>query len=78
MILTRLFIYNLPKKVTLLPVQSPCACYLKRAKVKISGFGVRTVLLIEKVPIEKMGDLLVPQIHPKNAHSSGFFYVKEK
>ena len=46
-----------------LPNQSLCTCHFERPKLKISEFGVRKVLLIEKAPTRKMGDLMVPQIH---------------
>ena len=49
---------------------------LERPKLRTSGFGVRKGLLIKKVPTEKTGALVVPQIHLPNVHISGFFYVK--
>lgn len=48
------------KKVSLLPVQSPDA--LKGQKLKIFEFGARKGLS-GKESREKMGDLVVPQIH---------------
>lgn len=32
--------------------------------------------MVEKAPTEKMGDIMVPQIHFKRTQNSGFFYVK--
>lgn len=42
----------------------------------MSEFGIRNGLLIEKLPAEKMGALVIPQTRLKKAQSSGFFYVK--
>lgn len=58
------------------PVQSSCAQYFKRPIFKTSEFGVKKGLLINRVPTEKMGAPLIPQIHLKEAQSSGFFYIK--
>ena len=38
-------------------------------------FGVRKGLFFEKVPTEKMGGLVVFQIHLKKVQTLGFFYV---
>lgn len=57
-------------------VRSPCTCCLGRPKLKPAEFGAKKGLLIKKVPTEKMGAPLIPQIHLKETHSSGFFYVK--
>lgn len=32
--------------------------------------------MVEKAPTEKMGDIMVPQIHFKRTQNSGFFFVK--
>lgn len=48
---------------------------LQKAKTQASEFGVRRGLLIEKVPTEKMGVLILKSIFGKYK-SSGFFYVK--
>lgn len=44
----------------------------------MSEFGVRKILLITKTPTEKIGALVVPQIHLKKVKSSAFYYVKGK
>ena len=36
---------------------------LQKAKTQMSEFGVRKGLLMEKVPTERLGDLMMPQIH---------------
>nr|KAF6474774.1 hypothetical protein HJG63_010931 [Rousettus aegyptiacus] len=59
-----------------LPVQSLCVQCFERPELKMSEFGVRKGLLIKKVPTEKMGDPLVPQIHLKKIQNSAFFYIK--
>lgn len=65
--------------VLILPVQSLCAQRFERPKLKISAFGVRKGLLIEKAPTEKMGGgrLVVPQIHLTEVQSSGFCMSRE-
>lgn len=47
----------------MVPVQSPCALWFKRPKLKISEFGVAEGVLIKKAPTEKMGGLMVPQTY---------------
>lgn len=53
---------------------------LQKAKTqnKTSEFGVKKGVLVEKVPTEKMGALVVSPIHLKKVQSSGFLYVKVK
>lgn len=58
------------------PVQDPWEPCFKRSELKMSGFGIRKVLLIEKVHTEEVGDLMVPQIRLNGAQKLGFFYFK--
>lgn len=46
-------------------VQSLCAQCLEMPKLKLSEFGVRKDLLIEKAPTQIIGALVLPQIHLK-------------
>ena len=48
----------------------------QKVKTLMSKIGVREDLLIKKVSINKMGVLVVPQIHLTKVQCSGFFYVK--
>lgn len=45
--------------------------------MKMSEFGVKKGLLIEKEPTKKMGDLKVLQTHLPKIQGSGFFNVRE-
>ena len=67
---------RLIKAVRVLPVQRPYATCFEKPKLKMSEFGVKKDLLIKKAPAEKIGTLVVSQIHLKKVQSSGFFYVK--
>lgn len=42
----------------------------------MTELGVMKGLLIEKMPTEKIGALVVPQIHLTKVQSAGFFFVK--
>lgn len=48
----------------------------KLPKTKTQNVRVWEGLLIEKALMDKMGALVLPQIHLKEGQSSGFFYVK--
>lgn len=62
------------EKQAMLP--SSCARHWGRTNLKMSGFGVKKVLLIRKVPTKKIGYLVVPQICLKKVQGSVFSYVK--
>lgn len=51
---------------------------LCKATTQTIGFGVRKGLLIKKVPIQKLGALVLPQINLKKVKSSGVFYIKRR
>ena len=46
-------------------VQSPCAQHFEKPNLKISEFGVRKGLLIEKMPNERTGALVFKSIFQK-------------
>lgn len=59
-------------------VWSLCARSSARTKAKMSEFRVRKILLITKAPTEKIGALVVLQIHLKKVKSLGFYYARQR
>ena len=62
--------------VAILPIQSPGARCLK-AQLETSEFGVRKGLLIEKVPTENMGNLVLKATLRKYRAEASFMSRKE-
>lgn len=57
-------------------ITAPRSVCLEKPKLTTSDFGVRKGLLTKKVPTEKMGSPVVPQIHGKKVQNLAFFYVR--